>query len=114
METFMTSFSFLFGVFLRIGIPVGLTAILIRWLRRLDAEWQEQASLEGSAAGLKLVGNSGCWKVNNCSEENRSRCQAYAHQEMPCWQVFRSGNGTLREKCLDCRVLKDAPVPVTA
>jgi hypothetical protein len=114
METIMTSLSFLIGILLRIGVPVGLTAVLIRWLHRLDSDWQEQASLEGSAAGLKLVGNCGCWKTMGCSEEKRSQCQAYVHQESPCWQVFRNGNGPLQEKCLNCRVLKESPVPVTA
>jgi len=114
MDTFIASLSFLIGILLRIGIPVGVTAVLIRWLRSLDTQWQEQASREGAAMGLRQVVNCGCWKTMNCSAEKRSQCPAYARQEIPCWQVSRSKNGALQEKCLDCRVLKEAAIPVTS
>lgn len=104
----MEVLTFILGIVLRIGIPVGVTAFLVWWFYRLDARWKNQSEQEG----MNLVANRGCWNINNCSPESRNACRAFAHPEVPCWQMFRSGDGALQEKCLKCRVFNEAPVPV--
>ena len=107
----MEMLTFLLGMVLRIGIPVGVTAFPIWLFHRLDARWQTQAEQDGIHTGQNLIPNRGCWNIQNCPPEGRNTCRAFAHPEAPCWQVFRNGDGTLRENCLMCRVFKEAPVP---
>lgn len=106
--------TFVLGLLLRIAIPAVLTVLLVRWLRRLDANWQAEAEQEIAASGVVRIGNRGCWKIMGCSEEKRAGCKAYAHADLPCWQVYRNGSGELREQCLGCQVFTEAPVPAAA
>jgi hypothetical protein len=106
---------FLIGLLLRLGIPIGVTLILVRWLSRLDARWQEDARRDAEVmASTSRARNTGCWDVRHCPPEQKTRCPAFAHKEIPCWQLFRQKNGTLREGCLGCRVFREAPVPVVS
>jgi len=101
------------GLFLRIGIPIGITAFLILGLKRLDQRWQHEAEEERVKAAAP-VGNTGCWEVNHCSDEQKADCKAYNEPERPCWQVFRGEDGCLQGKCLVCQVFRRAPLPVAA
>ena len=101
----------LVGVLLRFGMPILLTVIVIALLRRLDIRWQNDAQERLAEVG-GLVPTIRCWVLNDCPPERRERCPAYAQQKKPCWQVFRDGNGQLRERCLDCNVFREAPIPI--
>lgn len=115
MEIWDTFISFTFGILLRLAIPILLTVLLVYWLRRIDRRWQEQAKQDGlSQVKVVMAKNIGCYQINNCSVESRSKCKAYANQDIPCWQNFRDNNGALKEKCLVCKVFRQAPIPVTA
>jgi hypothetical protein len=105
----MEMITFILGMVLRIGIPVAVTFLLVWLFHRLDARWQSQAEQGEMPSAPRWVANRGCWELNNCSQENQGKCPAFAHPEMPCWQVFRSGDGTLREKCQAGR--SSFPVP---
>ncbi len=107
MEWLNAFFTFTLGLILRIGIPLAVTAGVIYLLHSLDRRWQKEASVE------MLVAPAGkrCWEVKGCSEEKRKACPAAAQTKVPCWQVFRSKNGVLREACLGCNVFRQAPVP---
>jgi hypothetical protein len=100
------------GIVLRFGVPVLGTMAVIYFLRRLDARWQAEAVEEAQAA--ELFPKLRCWVLNDCPEERRAKCPAYAQQGIPCWQVYRDGNGRLRNECLGCDVFKSAPVPIPA
>jgi hypothetical protein len=104
--TVETILVFLGWTVLRIGLPVLLTAILVLWLRQLDARWKEEAILEGEG----VEGATPCWEVNDCPSERRAHCPAYLHQEVACWQLFRAPDGGLRPACLECEVFRTAPV----
>jgi hypothetical protein len=106
---------FLLGMVVRLGIPVGITILLMRWLARLDARWQDEARHDARilAAGTRAR-NTGCWDVKHCTPEQKEKCLAYARKETPCWQVYRRENGALRESCLGCVVFKEAPIPITS
>jgi len=105
LNTFLTV---ALGLILRIGIPVALTAGIIYLLHRLDQRWQKEA------LSLPVVAPTGkpCWEVKGCPEARHKACLAAAQPGVPCWQVFRSKNGILREDCLSCEVFRQASVPM--
>lgn len=111
MESLQTLGIIALGIFIRFVIPIGVTALLVWYFRRLDQQWQEEAK---QASVQAMPQNPGCWKINKCSAEQRAKCRAYANREKPCWQVYRSEDGLLQEKCLGCDVFKKAPIPVLA
>jgi hypothetical protein len=105
MEPITTTLYMIAGLLLRLAIPLGLTAILIILLRKLDARWQAEAHLPTLAA-QKVE----CWKFKNCTAEQRADCVG-ANSALPCWQAKRLPNGYLLEECLTCEVFTKAPAP---
>ena len=104
MDTILT---FLLGLLMRIGIPVAVTALVFLLLRRLDERWQKEA-----LAIPVISSQRPCWEIKGCSEEKRKNCPSPAQSNTPCWQVFRTKNGLLKEECLGCAVFRLAPAPV--
>lgn len=104
------------GFILRLGIPLALTAGLVRWLRQLDARWQLQAEQARRAWPAMRPSTFAplCWEARGCSAERRTNCPAFVHPDVPCWQIFRNEHGHLKEACLECKVFRQAPVPVMA
>lgn len=106
------------GSVFRLGLPLLLTVLLVLLLRKLDARWTAESSqLETEGASEPFwarTSQTPCWDVHNCPPEMRESCPAHAHQEIPCWQVFRSPDGPLKESCLDCAVFRNAPIPLAA
>lgn len=109
MEWLDTVAALVIGLGIRIGLPILVTILLVRWLRRLDERWQAEARDQRPPAAR----NIGCWEVNNCAAEQRAGCSAFANPEKPCWQVFRSSDGRMQQRCLGCKIFKEAPVPVS-
>ena len=105
METLTSLLAILAGLLIRLAIPIAGTAILIFFLRKLDARWQAEAKLP-----LPTVQKVECWKIKDCPPSERKKCAAAA-SPLPCWQVYRLPNGYLHEECLTCEVFGDAPVP---
>ena len=104
METITSLLAILAGFLFRLAIPIAGTAILIYFLRKLDAHWQAEAQLPHTSVKIE------CWKIKGCSPEQQKHCAAAA-STLPCWQVFRQTNGYLREACISCNVFRDAPIP---
>ena len=101
--------TFLLGLLLRLGIPILVTAGLLVLLHRLDRRWQKEAlTLPVVPAGRP------CWEIKGCSDEEKKDCPAVAQPKTPCWQVFRSKDGVMKEACLGCDVFRRAPVPARA
>jgi hypothetical protein len=105
METITSILVVIAGLLIRLAIPIALTALLIFFLRRLDARWQAEAELP-----QPKVETTECWKIKNCSTEQRKNCVAY-QATLPCWQVKRLPNGYLRDECLSCEIFTEAPMP---
>jgi hypothetical protein len=103
-----TVFMFLLGLLLRIGLPVVVTGLIFFVLRRLDERWRKEAL----AIPVMSTSQRPCWELKGCPEEKRSNCPASSQKNTPCWQVFRTKNGLLREECLECEVFYLAPIPV--
>jgi len=98
--------TFVLGLLLRIGIPLAVTALIFFLLRRLDERWQKEA-----LAIPVISSQRPCWEIKGCSEEQRKNCPASAQPNVPCWQVFRTKKGLLREECLGCKVFRLASAP---
>ncbi|GJQ35867.1 MAG: hypothetical protein HS100_08155 [Anaerolineales bacterium] len=99
-------FALLLGLFVRLVLPLLVTALLVYGLRRLDLRWQRQAEEERS---LLIRDEEPCWMEQGLPiEEVKTRVAASGK---PCWQIHRLPNGYLREACLDCEVFLDAPAP---
>jgi len=107
MDALNTLLAVLTGVVIRFVIPVGITILMIYFLRKMDARWQAEAQL---VAQKPSVEKPKCWEVNNCSPEQMAKCPGY-QSEQPCWQAFRKKDGHLKEKCLGCGVFVKAPIP---
>lgn len=105
METFTSFLALVSGVLIRLALPIAGTAVLIYFLRKLDAHWQAEAK-----PVPVNVHKAECWKVKGCSPKQREACAA-ASSPLPCWQVKRQSNGYLQEECVSCKVFIDAPVP---
>lgn len=102
-----------FGLLLRLGIPLLITVLLVRWLLRLDERWQTEAKAQRSnTVSTVQARNIGCWEIKGCTGEQLAGCQAHKNPETPCWQVFRASDGRLQERCLGCDVFRKSPVPI--
>ena len=113
METWQGLLGAILWFLLRFGIPIALTALIVWWFKRMDSQWQRQTIERRASMGAEsLTPIIRCWLLNDCPEEKCQNCVAYQEQSIPCWQHFRSENGTLKEECLGCRVFRDAPVPI--
>lgn len=107
MDWINTVLAFILGLLLRIGIPAAITALVVYFLRRLDARWQAEVMSAPTAA----LAVRSCWEVKGCPEKQRKACPAAAQTKVPCWQFFRAKDGVLRESCLGCDVFRQAPMP---
>lgn len=112
MDGMLAIFSLIAGLVLRIGLPVALTILAIWLLRKLDEHWKQQAGQVEGGGQRVLARNPGCWDMHHCSAEMRAQCLAYANPDKPCWQIYRSTDGRLRESCLGCDVFQQALAPV--
>ena len=104
MGTITTSLAFCVVLLIRLAIPIAMTVMLIYFLRKLDSRWQAEAGFPPSS-----LQKPECWKIKDCPPEQQKNCIART-SPLPCWQVFRSTNGYLREECLTCKVFHDAPI----
>mgnify|MGYP003959259255 FL=1 len=114
METPQGLLLALFWFVMRFGLPVVLTALIILLFKRLDDRWQAEAQeYQQRSTPESLFPALRCWILNDCPEERHQNCKAYQNQDIPCWQNFRTVDGSLKESCLGCGVFRGAPVPVS-
>jgi hypothetical protein len=102
-----TIFAFALGIFLRLIVPLAVTALIVYLLHKLDVRWQIEAEKERA---LLVKDDKPCWKEQGLSMDEIKLRAAKSNQ--PCWQTHRMSNGYLREACLDCEVFLSAPTPV--
>lgn len=107
METQTAIFAVISGFVVRLAIPIGITALVILFLRRLDTHWMEEAETQHLQPQIE---KPKCWEVNGCSAKMHATCSGF-QSEQPCWQAKRKNNGYLQERCLGCDVFRKAPVP---
>ncbi len=97
---------------LRFGLPVAITALLIWFFRKLDTRWQAEAKQHIDQSKIERIAPVvRCWLLNDCPEDKTKYCLAFQNQDVPCWQNFRAGDGSLQARCLACRVFRGTPAP---
>ena len=100
-------------VFLRFGLPIIITSLIILLLSQIDSNWKQEAlSRRKKNFNLNVIPLMKCWVFNDCPPEKRANCPAYQEKYLPCWQIFRDDNDNLKESCLDCPVFRNAPIPI--
>jgi hypothetical protein len=111
MNEFSVILTLITGFLLRFGIPIGITALLVYALRRLDQKWQRDVELaaQSELVQVSLYDQLRCWATKECSQENRDTCPAFLERGRPCWQVYRDVSGEMRDECLDCPVFINVP-----
>jgi hypothetical protein len=109
MENIQSVLAFLSGLMIRLGLPLAITAVFIIILRKLDNRWKEEAT-ESLNNPQYTPPQKPCWEVNQCTPEKMEACIAHQNPNSPCWQLFRSDQGVLKEKCLGCDVFIQAPL----
>lgn len=45
-----------------------------------------------------------CWAIRECSEEDRTMCDAYADNFQPCWEASKKGRLCKNMNCRECEV----------
>lgn len=45
-----------------------------------------------------------CWAIRECSEEDRTMCDAYADNFQPCWEASKKGRRCKNMNCRECEV----------
>jgi hypothetical protein len=116
MQELSVILSLITGLLLRFGIPIGITALLVYALRRLDQKWQREVELEAQSAfgQVNVFEKIRCWVSKECSQGDRDSCPAFLQNNRPCWQVFRDESGEMRGDCLNCPVFLNTPVTFPA
>ena len=61
-----------------------------------------------SIAGIKTIYSLiPCWKIVNCSEEDRKNCKAFDSHTAPCWSYNHKNNMCENIECRGCKVYKN-------
>jgi MerR family transcriptional regulator, heat shock protein HspR len=61
-----------------------------------------------SIAGIKhLLSLIPCWRIKNCSEDDRAVCDAFRKNEGPCWAAASKGKTCTTASCRSCTVYLD-------
>lgn len=61
-----------------------------------------------SIAGIKTIYSFiPCWKITNCSENERANCPAYTAHSSPCWTFEHKTNLCSSRVCRECSVYRD-------
>ena len=96
-----------FGFLIRLGVPIMLTALIALFLKWLDRRWQAEAAADAvesaQRAALPAAERPPCWEIHNCPASLRKNCAAFAQQDTPCYELFRT-NGRLKPSCQNCKV----------
>jgi hypothetical protein len=112
MEWLYTAGTIIAGIIIRLGLPFGITAVMVLILLKLDRHWQSEVERQPELNQI-MAKNPGCWKIKNCSPDLMGNCPARSQPDMPCWQVKRQKGGLLQGSCLDCKVFREALVPTS-
>lgn len=64
---------------------------------------EDGLNIAGIRALLALIP---CWKVRNCTGEEREKCQAFTSVTYPCWEASEKGTLCKNTNCRECDVYR--------
>jgi hypothetical protein len=103
---------YLAGLFLRFGVPLGLTLFLAWILKNMDLQWLEEEDRVKAAPGTDpqqrpqerpQEKSQGCWIYHNLPQE----ITAKKGSQGACWNLRIRFEGSLPDECLDCVYFKE-------
>lgn len=71
----------------------------IRCLREMINH--EKVSIAGIRRLLSMIP---CWKIKNCPESERAKCDAFREHDKPCWMVSGKSWDCRSSQCRECEV----------
>jgi hypothetical protein len=90
---------YLVGLFLRLGVPLGLTLFFAWLLKNIDLQWLEQSNgLSDRDETETPLRSQGCWILNNLANQG----PVSSGQGELCWKVRMRLEGNFPDECLDC------------
>jgi hypothetical protein len=96
---------------LRVGIPLGVTYYIGRWLEK---KFRPEEEVNGfrKAEMASRMGNPGkiirlhCWDVRHDESTQNAQIAAAKHCDLPCWLALQTEGHALREQCTTCAFYK--------
>ena len=64
----------------------------------------DKLSIKGIVRIFSLIP---CWKIVNCSEEDKKNCAAYTGNSLPCWMFRHKNNFCAGRGCRSCEVYQN-------
>jgi len=64
----------------------------------------DKLSIKGIVRIFSLIP---CWKIVNCSEEDKKNCAAYTGNSLPCWMFHHKNNFCSDRDCRSCGVYQN-------
>lgn len=104
-----------FGLLVRLAIPLGATLFGVWFLRRLDIRWQTEALKRTAVMGGANIpiAQLHCWDVHDCPPERKTNCPAYLDANVACWETHCC-NGQMQEACQTCAFRKTKLIALSA
>ena len=105
MEEIWVIGSVILGFVLRIGVPLLITILIGRGLRKLDAKWKEDGQkvrIQDLSISDRTIDRMTCWEFFDCSEEKRKNCKMYDQTGVLCWEICQK-IGEEPSECLACK-----------
>ena len=99
---------------LRCVAPFLLLVLIGYGMKRLTAHWERQDVAGAARPSIPVAVTARpneaprprvpCWVFNNCDEETRNACPAYASPSLACWAARQRADGRQPAKCAGCRL----------
>ncbi len=104
---------------LRCIVPIALMFAIGYGMKRLVRHWENEETTR-SRESIPLVVVAGaptqpasakipCWVLNNCDEQTRRACPAFASPSLACWVVRLRAEGQTPAKCAGCSLYTGSP-----
>lgn len=98
---------------LMLAIGYGMKQLVKHWEKEDAAQTGARPSIPLAMAGTTPAQPARpklpCWVVNNCDEQTRRSCPAYASPSLACWVARLRAEGQVPAKCAGCGLYTGSP-----
>lgn len=101
-------------ILLMMTIGYGMKRLVRHWEREEAAQAQKVAArpaIQLAMAASERPSKSAipCWILNNCDEQTRRDCPAFASPSLACWMARLRADGQVPAKCAGCAQYTGVP-----